>query len=87
MSGGYFIYKQYHINDIANQIKDYINSDRAEDLSDNTLKKFNEAIHTLEVAAIMAQRIDWLISCDDGEESFNRRWDMELSKLTKDKEE
>jgi hypothetical protein len=26
----------------------------------------------------MAQRVDWLISGDDGEESFHQRWKEEL---------
>jgi hypothetical protein len=26
----------------------------------------------------MAQRVDWLVSGDDGEESFMRRWEKEV---------
>ena len=35
----------------------------------------------LKVAAIYAQRIDWLLSGDDGEESFKRRLKEELDAL------
>ena len=33
------------------------------------------------MAAIYAQRIDWLLSGDDGEESFKRRLKEELDEL------
>ena len=43
------------------------------------IEKFKLAVHTLRKAAIMAQRVDWLVSGDDGEDSFHRRWDEELN--------
>ena len=43
-------------------------------------EKFRDAIKALRTAAIYAQRIDWLLSGDDGEESFLRRLDEELTK-------
>jgi hypothetical protein len=46
-----------------------------------TIEKFKLAVDSLRIAATMAQRIDWLVSGDDGEESFHRRWDEELEKL------
>jgi len=36
----------------------------------NILKKFKEAVKALEKAAVYVQRVDWLLSGDDGEESF-----------------
>ena len=35
----------------------------------------------LRMAGTMAQRIDWLVSRNDGEESFMRRWDEEIGAL------
>ena len=32
-------------------------------------------------AAAMSQRVDWLVSDDDGPDSFLERWDIELAKL------
>ena len=46
--------------------------------SDETLAKFAEARDTLKRAAIMAQRVDWLVSGDDGEQTFHQRWKEEL---------
>jgi hypothetical protein len=38
---------------------------------------------SIRVAAVYAQRIDWLISGDDGEESFLERLKEELGQLEK----
>jgi len=43
--------------------------------------KFREAIEALKKAEIYAQRVDWYLSGDDGEESFLRRLDDDLNKL------
>jgi hypothetical protein len=40
-----------------------------------------EAVKALKIAQVYAQRVDWLLSGDDGEESFLRRLDDELKKL------
>jgi len=37
----------------------------------------------LKVASVYAQRIDWLLSGDDGEESFLKRLKEELGQLEK----
>jgi len=50
----------------------------AEQLRAETIEKFREAAHTLRQAAEMAQRVDWLVSGDDGEDSFMRRWEKEV---------
>ena len=42
-------------------------------------EKFRDAIKALRTAAIYAQRVDWLLSGDDGEESFLRRLKEELN--------
>ena len=48
---------------------------------DEVIEKFKEAVVLLRKAEIYAHRIDWLLSADDGEESFLRRLDEELKKL------
>jgi hypothetical protein len=50
---------------------------------DEVIEKFKEAIVILRKAEIYAQRIDWLVSGDDGEESFLRRLKEELDDLEK----
>lgn len=48
---------------------------------DEVIEKFKEGVHYLRMAYIYAQRIDWLLSGDDGEESFLERLKEELHKL------
>jgi hypothetical protein len=50
---------------------------------DEVIEKFKEGMKALRVAAVYAQRIDWLISGDDGEESFLKRLKEELGQLEK----
>jgi hypothetical protein len=94
MSGGHFDYAQYRIEDIARGIEELIESNDDESLNEwgdrrgrgysvETIEKFKIAVDTLRKAAIMAQRVDWLVSGDDGEDSFHRRWDKELEGLNK----
>ena len=45
------------------------------------LEEFKKGLKILKMAAIYAQRIDWLLSYDDGEESFKRRLKEELDEL------
>lgn len=74
MSGGHFEYIQYRIDDaaveVARKAKDY-----SKTCTPQTIARLEEASKTLEKAAKMLQRIDWFVSCDDGEESFNARWE------------
>ena len=119
MSGGYYEYAQYHINDIANAIEEYINgySLDEEDINDyiksrwledkekeyirknkhtkpnpfdynkETIKELKKGLAILRKAYIYAQRIDWLLSGDDGEESFQKRLKEELDNLKNKKNE
>ena len=77
MSGGAFDYKQFYIRLIAEDIESEI--DRR-DYSDEVIEKFKEAVRILNKAEIYAQRIDWLLSGDDSEESFIKTLKEDLSK-------
>lgn len=48
---------------------------------DEVIEKMKEGIEVLKRAQIYAQRIDWLLSGDDGEESFLRRLEEDLNEL------
>lgn len=48
---------------------------------DVVLRRFEEAVYALKRAAIYAQRVDWLLSGDDGEDSFEMRLKEELAEL------
>jgi hypothetical protein len=89
MSGGHFEYQQYRIEDIARDIHELIESNNEESKNEwgdtrgrnyppEVIEKFRETVHTLRQAAEMAQRVDWLVSGDDGEDSFLRRWQKEV---------
>lgn len=45
------------------------------------LEEFKKGLKILKTAAIYAQRIDWLLSGDDGEQSFKERLKEELDEL------
>ena len=47
------------------------------------IEQFKEGLEILKKAAIYAQRIDWLVSGDDGEESFLSRLKEDLDQLNK----
>ena len=49
--------------------------------SPETLERFREGIKALRVASVYANRIDWLLSDDDGEEEFHKRLAQELSQI------
>lgn len=105
MSGGKFSYKQWHIDNIADQIEQevilsgkpipkqkwsYYERQEFEETHkhpmnyaypDSVLRRMEEAVYALRAAAIYAQRVDYLLSGDDGEESFEERLSKELSEL------
>jgi len=92
MSGGHFSYDQYRISRISDEIEQLIllNGDDSKNewgetkgyhFSPEIIARFSEALRALRVAYIYARHIDWLLSGDDGEESFLRRLNEELDKL------
>ena len=89
MSGGHFDYQQYRLNDIAEMIDELATSNYDETIDEfgnkrgrfyktETILRFIEARDALQRAGKMVQRIDWLVSGDDGEESFHARWAEEV---------
>lgn len=92
MSGGYFDYNQYRIGYIADEVEALIeNNDSDEDdgwggtvgrgYTPETIEEFKKALKALRIAQVYAQRIDWLVSGDDGEDSFHRRLKKDLEEL------
>ena len=49
--------------------------------SDDTLKEFKEGYRLCKIAAAYAQRIDWLVSGDDGEDTFHERLKEDLEEI------
>jgi len=48
---------------------------------EDIIEQFKNAVSFLKIAHIYAQRVDWLLSGDDGEETFLTRLKEELHKL------
>ena len=100
MSGGFFQYKQWQIDQIAEDLESYIGKcERKEEKdwgyedqsgkyipyvyeeSEEVLNEFRKGLKILRQAYVYAQRIDWLLSGDDGNESFLKRLKQELEAL------
>ena len=89
MSGGHFDYQQYRLGDIANSIEVAIEVNNVaseefewvQDYSPETIAEFKTAVELIRKAQIYAQRIDWLLSGDDGEDQFHQRLRDDLSEL------
>ena len=92
MSGGHFQYKQWEIGNIADEVEQLILTNDSEEkdewgdrkgyhFSPETIEEFKKGLVLLRQAYVYAQRIDWLVSGDDGEDSFHNRLKFELEKL------
>jgi hypothetical protein len=84
MSGGYFDYVQYRLNDIACSIEKLIENNDittqdewgdkiGKGFAPETITEFKRALVIMQKASIYLHRIDWLVSGDTGEESFHHR--------------
>lgn len=81
MSGGEFNGQQYIINDIADAIEHCIDSEVEHpeyDWDAKTLNEFALGVLILRLGAVYATRIDYLLSGDDGEDTFHTRLRAEL---------
>ena len=79
MSGGHFNCGQFNIEIAADEIDSLI--DANDIYSDETIEKFRQAAKVVRQAALMVHRIDWLVSGDDGEDTFHARWKEDMAAL------
>ena len=97
MSGGRFQYEQYKIGYIADEIEHLIESNNSTDKDEfgyergrgyrpEVIAEFKKAVKALRIAQVYAQRVDWLVSDDDGEDSFLSRLPEDLKELNGGKE-
>ena len=91
MSGGYFHYDQWRINDIASLIDVLINTNDSKELNEwgepigrnfdpAVIERFKEAVEVLCKAFVYAHEIDYLLSGDTGPETFLERCKQKLDK-------
>lgn len=92
MSGGHFDYAQYRINDIAEEIdqlivdndsteKDEWGQEIGRHYPPEIIEQFKKGSKLLKKAQVYAQRVDWLVSGDDDEDSFVERLKYDLKAL------
>jgi hypothetical protein len=92
MSGGHFDYKQYEIGHIADEVeqiiidndsteKDQYGDTKGYNFTPETIAEFKKALLILRQAHVYTQRIDWLISGDDGEDTFRKRLEHDLKRI------
>jgi hypothetical protein len=93
MSGGHIGYHRHRLEHIAFEIDELIAMNDSETLdrfgekigngfSQEVIEKFDDAVHTLRQAAEMIERIDYLLSGDDGPDTFLRLWRTEVRTST-----
>ena len=84
LSGGAFAHQQYCIGAIADEIVEVIERNASTSVSqfgdllgrgynEQVLARLRDAVDALRVAQIYAHRVDWLLSDDDGPDSFIAR--------------
>lgn len=76
MSGGHFNYSQYYLRHIVDDINEVL---AREEYPDDVREALQKAASLLDEAFIYVHRIDWLLSGDDGIESFRKRLAHDLS--------
>lgn len=95
MSGGTFDYIQYRFEEIVDRIEEEIKDNTVKPeywwgewngqvYSDETIAEFKKAIEVVNKARVYVHRVDWLLSGDDGEESFHKGLAEDLAELNQD---
>ena len=80
MSGGHFDYKQWGLLDLADKVKELLDTNESTDeygytanYSKETIDKFEDLEFLLKITSILLHRVDYLVSADDSEEDFHKR--------------
>lgn len=83
MSGGHFDYVQHGISDAASQLRRELADPEsyASSMEPDIRESLALCASMLEQASTRLQRADWLLSGDDGEESYRRRLAEDLSRI------
>jgi hypothetical protein len=89
MSGGHFDYVQYKLEDIADEIERIVQENDSNEVNEwgdrigknykeETLYEFMIGVTFILAAATYIRRIDYLLSGDDGEDSFHARLSKDM---------
>lgn len=71
--------RQIEVKEIRYQ--EYEDGEYYPEYTEETIQIFKDAVKILRKAAIYAQRIDWFLSGDDGEDNLKERLEKELKEL------
>ena len=91
MGGGYFEYQQYHLQDIFDKLREIkVKIENDEEYygyakKQELLREISNGIDYLNLAGIYTQRLDWLFSGDNGEDSFFERLEKEVEKYERER--
>jgi hypothetical protein len=78
MSGGAFDYVQHRFTDPVHELEDLAADNHwPEDVRESMLK----CVEVLQEASVRLHRIDWLVSGDDGIETYRERLEQDLKGL------
>lgn len=90
MSGGHFDYRQYQLDDIADELEKLITeNDKKDDYGyarnypSHVIDEFKQALRAVRRARVYLHNIDYLVSGDTGIESFQMALFKELEELQK----
>ena len=75
MSGGHFNYQQYMLQDVADALigdiaRSKVKTSWREAYDEQVVERMEDGLRAILKAAIYMNRIDWLLSGDDGEDTF-----------------
>lgn len=79
MSGGYWDYQQYCLDSLNQDMRESYDEfmeqmkESYPEEASAIMQKYRLAMRSLIIAEVCIQRLDWLISGDDGYEAFDRR--------------
>jgi hypothetical protein len=79
MSGGAFNYSRFRLPEVVDIIETEIETNNIKkdgfeypnNFSEKTIEEFKKGIEFIKIAQIYMQRIDWLLSGDDSEDTFH----------------
>ena len=83
MSGGHFYYNQYRINDAVERLEKDLSDPEsyANSMDQDIRESLTLCLLRLKEASIRLHRADWLLSGDDGEESYRKRLAADLEAM------
>ncbi len=89
MSGGHFDYLQQRLDEVADMLRIEIalartKQERSSDYSDAFLPDLIDAYHRTKELRVILDRVDYVLSGDDGEEAYRRRLIGDMAEIERD---